>query len=240
MHKKENCVFGKGDLNMNWNEVVDKVTPYIVKIKTPYGSGAGFLCLYNKDKNLCGVATAFHVITESENWQEPIRIIHYSSGETLFLNQSDRVIFSDWETDSAVIIFQKPDFELPEKLIGLLPHDSFLGVGVEVGWLGFPGIEPYTLCFFSGTTSARQGSRYLIDGVAINGVSGGPVMCLHKTDGIQIVGIVSAYKANRTAGDTLPGLSYAQDVSHFHDIINHIKSIDEANKKKQEMETQNQ
>ena len=93
------------------------------------------------------------------------------------------------------------------------------------------------MCFFSGCISARREERkaYLIDGVSINGVSGGPVFYSTETDGVEIVGIVSAYKANRATGSSLPGLLIAQDVSHFHGVIQHIKSIDEARKKKQEL-----
>ncbi len=107
-----------------------------------------------------------------------------------------------------------------------------------MGWLGFPAVAPYDLCFFSGKISARQEYRkaYLIDGVAINGVSGGPVIHGNAVDGIQIVGTVSAYQANRATGETLPGLLIAQDVSHFHDVASRIQSIDEANKQKAEFE----
>jgi hypothetical protein len=88
-----------------------------------------------------------------------------------------------------------------------------LPIGAEVGWLGFPAIAQYTLCFFSGNVSAWQEWRnaYLIDGVAINGVSGGPVIYSTPTDGVQIVGCISAYRANRATGEALPGLSIAQD-----------------------------
>ena len=37
-------------------------------------------------------------------------------------------------------------------------------------------------------------------------------------------------------GEALPGLLIAQDVSHFHDVINRTKSMDEANRKKQQLE----
>lgn len=218
---------------MNWKEAVDKVTPYIFKIQTPTGNGTGFLCLYNDDKTLCGISTALHVVDDADEWQQPIRLTHYESGETLFLKESDRFIFTDGKTDSAVILFSKPDFKIPEELIGLLPLTKPLSIGDEVGWLGFPRIEPYTLCFFSGTISARQTKKYLIDGVAIHGVSGGPVITVTAAEGVQIVGIVSAYMANRMQGDTFPGLLYAQDVSSFHETIEKIKTMDEAKKKKQ-------
>jgi len=57
------------------------------------------------------------------------------------------------------------------------------------------------------------------------------------TDGeVQIIGTVSAYAPNRATGDILPGLSIARDVSHFHNTIRTIKTMDEALAKKQEEE----
>lgn len=231
---------------MNWDQIVEKITPHIVKIETQSGHGTGFLSLYNQDKTFCGVATAMHVVSHADEWHQPIRMHHQSSGERVFLEENDRVIFTDWETDSAVILFPKDNFPfLPENPVSLFPSDSIINIGVEVGWLGFPAVAPRDLCFFSGKISARQeynseryGDRkaYLIDGVAINGVSGGPVLHATEADGIQIVGTVSAYRANRTIGGTLPGLSVAEDVSHFHEVASTVESIDEANKKKAEFE----
>lgn len=223
---------------MEWEQVVNIVNPYIVRIETPTGYGTGFLCLYSEDKSICGIATAMHVIDHSDKWQQPIRIFHNQTGKIRLLKEKDRIIFKDWDTDSAVLLFPKGDFPLPAELIQLHQTGSPISIGVEVGWLGFPQIQAYTLCFFSGNISAWQEFRkaYLIDGVAINGVSGGPVLYLAGGEDIQIVGIISAYRANRASGEALPGLSIAQDVSHFHDVIGRIRSLEEAKKKKQELE----
>lgn len=218
---------------MEWDQIANKVAPYVVKIETPTGSGTGFLCFYNEDKNLCGVATALHVIEHSDEWQQPIKINHIHSGKISFLKETDRFIYLNWKTDSAIIIFPVGNLPFPSNPIPLLPLDNPISIGNEVGWFGFPGIEPYTLCFFSGNISAYRQDRkaYLIDGVAINGVSGGPVVYSTDADGVQVVGIISAYRANRLGPDALPGLSIAQDVSYFHDVIQQVKSIDEAKKK---------
>ena len=223
---------------MNWDQIVNKIRPHIVKIETQTGYGTGFLFLYNENKTFCGVATALHVVSHADEWQQPIRLRGHSSGQTVFLEANDRVILTDWNTDSAVILFHKGEFPLPPEPITLLPSASIIPVGVEVGWLGFPVVAPFDLCFFSGNISARQETRkaYLIDGVAINGVSGGPVTHGNEADGIQIVGTVSAYRANRVTGEALPGLLVAQDVSHFHDVVSTVRSIDEANNKKAEFE----
>lgn len=219
---------------MSWDTIVKKVKPYIVQIETPTGRGTGFLCLYNDDKQWCGIATALHVVDGADNWQQPIRITNFT-GEKVFLKEAQRVIFPDIKTDSAIILFSQKEFQLPSRLIPLRPLDKPLNIGSEVGWLGYPYID--TLCFFSGCISARAEDKkaYLIDGVSINGVSGGPVLYLTGTEGIEIIGIVSAYMANKATGETLPGLSIAQDVSHFHGVVERIRSIDDARKKKQQL-----
>lgn len=227
---------------MNWDQVVKKVIPYIVRIETPMGHGTGFLCLYNEDKSLLGIATAMHVVSYANKWQQPIRIQHNESQGAVMLKEPDRIIAMDWKTDSAVIIFSSGSLSLPQNILPLFPTGSPISIGVEVGWLGFPAIESWTLCFFSGNVSAWQAYRkaYLIDGVAINGVSGGPVVYSTETEGVQIVGIISAYQANRATGEALPGLAVAQDVSHFHDVIGKVQSMDEAKKKQQEFEKSRQ
>jgi hypothetical protein len=227
---------------MNWDEVVERVAPSIVKIETPRGHGTGFLCFYNEEKTICGIATAHHVVEHADDWLEPIRVMHLSSGTTRFLKENDRAIWTERSKDSAVIVMYVEDFKLPDKTVPLLPTDRRLPIGVEVGWLGYPAIAEYTLCFFSGNISAWQDWRnaYLVDGVAINGVSGGPVIVSSNTDGVQIVGSITAYRANRASGEALPGLSVAQDISHFQESASRMRTIDEAEKQKKAIQNQQQ
>ena len=221
---------------MNWNDIVHKVTPYVVKIETPHGHGTGFVCFYNAARTVCGIATAYHVIAHAEVWHQPIRIHHHPSGTTVFLNEYERLIYSDRNKDSAVLLVDASKLQVPEVLIQLRPIEDRLPIGVEVGWLGYPAVGPHTLCFFAGNVSAVQEWRhaYLIDGVAISGVSGGPVLYSTPTEGVQIVGSITAYIANRATGEALPGLSVAQDVSHVHEVTADIKSFDEARRKQAE------
>lgn len=221
---------------MEWDEVVARVTPYVVKIETPAGHGTGFLCLYNDNKSFFGVATALHVVSYASEWRQPIRLHHYPSSTTMFIKASERIIFVDRDTDSAVILAHPGKLNLPDDSLALLPSSSSLAIGSEAGWLGFPGLAPSTLCFFQGSISARQEHAYLIDGVAINGVSGGPVFFWTRAAGVQIIGTVSAYFPNRATGDTLPGLAIARDVSHFHDTIKRIQTFDEAIAKQQKQD----
>ena len=82
-----------GDPCMNWDLVLKKTTPYILKIETPAGHGTGFLCLYNQDKSICGIATALHVVFYADDWQQPIRVRHEQSGEVARLSLFDSKTF---------------------------------------------------------------------------------------------------------------------------------------------------
>jgi hypothetical protein len=121
---------------MDWNDVVEKVTPYIVKIETPNGYGTGFAFFYNASKGMCGIATAAHVVQDTETWQQPIRVIHHHTSQTVFLPEADRIIFTDARTDSAVILVPNEQFEFPEKLIPLRPIDNALRLASRLaGWV---------------------------------------------------------------------------------------------------------
>ena len=69
---------------MSWNAIVERVTPYVIKIETPRGHGTGFLCLYNRDKSFYGIATARHVVSYADEWQQPIRLHHFPSKQRYF------------------------------------------------------------------------------------------------------------------------------------------------------------
>lgn len=229
---------------MNWFTQVDVIAPHVFKIESPSGHGTGFFCFLGEDHGVIGVATARHVVAEASKWQQPIRVSNYQLEYTKLLTTTDRVILDDPTRDSAILLFNPSDLELPKDLVPLLPSNKVLRIGAEVGWVGFPAVEPNTLCFFCGNISAQinDESAYLIDGVAINGVSGGPVFDTRVDEdnkrNPRIIGLITAYIANRATGETLPGLSVAQNVSHIHDVISKLKSLEEAAAKQKELETE--
>ena len=69
-----------------------------------------------------------------------------------------------------------------------------------------------------------------MDGVAINGVSGGPAFHVTGVEEmpVLIMGVVSAYVPNRATGETLPGLSVVRDVAQFHELAPTFASLDQA------------
>jgi hypothetical protein len=173
------------------------------------------------------VATAAHVVSAAHFWEEPVRLEHLASGKTELLRSGDRALLLNDQKDVAAIVFDQR-LPFPEQSLPLGAKDMYIRVGVEIGWIGFPAIAT-ELCFFSGRVSAylETHERYLVDGVAINGVSGGPAFTPSGKE-VSLIGVVSAYMPNRQLGETLPGLAVVTDVAEFHAMIEGIKSVDEA------------
>lgn len=212
-----------------WFEAVEIIQPFVFKISTPRGSGTGFIISNPITHNVCGVAPANHVIEHAHYWEEPIRLEHAQSGKFIIARKDTRAIFPDYNLDTAAILFEREGLELPTDMLPLAPKDKFLKVGNNIGWLGFPAIPGASLCFFGGKISAwiPEQQAYLVDGVAINGVSGGPAFCIID-DVVTIIGVVSAYVPNRATGEVLPGLAVVRGVKQFHDLAPTFASIGQA------------
>jgi hypothetical protein len=60
-------------VDQEWHNIVELVTPHVIRIWTPQGSGTGFLVSISKSTSLCAVATAAHVIAHAHYWEEPLR-----------------------------------------------------------------------------------------------------------------------------------------------------------------------
>ncbi|MCC4604689.1 serine protease [Xanthomonas campestris] len=214
---------------MEWHEGIKEIEPHLVHITTPRGSGTGWLVSVSATTDLCAIATAAHVVDYAHYWEMPIRIFHPASGRSVLFRVEERAIHLESEIDSAAIVINRRDLPFPDQTLTLIEPGYFIKPGVEIGWLGFPAVHPSNACFFSGRISYYNEDRkqYLVDGVAINGVSGGPTFRL-LTDKPELVGIVSAYIANRATGETLPGVAVIQDVAQYYDIAERFRNLDEA------------
>lgn len=106
---------------MSWSLLIAAVRPHVVRISTPTGHGTGFLAFYgSQDRSICGIATAAHVVSHADEWQQPIKLLHDASGAQRMIRFEDRVIYLDHATDSAVVLCFKGDLNLPESPIALL------------------------------------------------------------------------------------------------------------------------
>jgi len=213
-----------------WHQTVNAIKSHVVQIITPQGKGTGFLIWKSKKNPICAIATAAHVVDFAHYWMDPIRIRHYESGDPILLRENQRAIIIDEKRDTATIVFECKDLKMPVEPFGLIPEKKHIRVGVEVGWLGFPAMSINDLCFFSGRISnyRTQDDRYLIDGVAINGVSGGPTFYFDSEGKVILIGVVSAYIPNRATGESLPGLCVVADVTQLQNDVKHFKSVEEA------------
>lgn len=217
---------------MEWWQVVEQIKPYVVQISNPRGSGSGFLISRSSTTPLVAIATAAHVVNDSHWWEEPIRLYHPTSGKTHILRHPDRAIVFRHEMDTAAILYNGNELPLPTTPLEIIPEGNYLKVGNEIGWLGFPAVSPLDLCFFSGRVSAWNQSikTYLVDGIAINGVSGGPAVSIVGSSNIVLVGVISAYIPNRATGEVLPGLTLVRDVAQFQELAKQVRTLDQAPK----------
>src|SRR5512142_2096912 len=138
---------------MEWHHAIEVFRPFVVKISTPQGSGTGFLVSHAAAEPMCGIATAAHVVSHAQYWEEPIRIDHLDSQKSVLLRHPARAILLEESKDTAAIVFNKGDIPLPSSPPVLSPEGKMLRIGVEVGWLGYPVVSPQNLCFFSGRIS---------------------------------------------------------------------------------------
>ncbi len=224
-------------------QAYNKMSHFIFKIETPFSAGTGFLCY--KNDSYCVIATAYHVIEDAHKQQTPIKIIHYNTLNGGWILPGLIITSANPTVDSAVVIIETrflPFVNIFDKLPEFLPVGFSQTIGSKVCWLGFPRIQSDALCIFSGIISGRiydNGNMYLVDGVAIHGVSGGPLIAVGDNGNYKVVGVINQYIPNIIKASTdisLPGLTYARDVSHFVQVVHTINSFEELNKNKQEIE----
>ncbi len=227
---------------LTWHLGLSLFKNRVFKIRTTKGWGTGFLISNYDNGDLCAIATAYHVINVAHDWGEPIKLIHEGTGKEIYLKkEEDRAILLYPTKDLAVILFKLPnDLDLPQEPIEYVSAQNYLVPGVEVGWCGFPNVRDDKLCFFHGYVSCYldQEGDYLIDGVAIHGVSGGPVFYIDNfTNKLTVAGVITQYIANRATGESLPGVSMITSIAPCEETIKNLKNLSEAKKEEKEQKT---
>lgn len=225
-----------------WVNALKKIEPYVFEVSTPQGFGSGFQLHYSKHKGFCAIATAYHVIKHAYDWEEPIRVTHFQSKQSLLLKTpSDRSVLIYPDKDLALLLFSKGGLPIEVSDPDLIPPAKRLMEGMEIGWCGFPSIAPrLSLCFFEGFVSNFLASKesYLVDGVAINGVSGGPAFHILDSEGSPVIaGVVTEYRPNISLGTALPGLCLVVSVESYQKDVATLKSLDEAKEKAEKQKT---
>ena len=225
----------------DWAAAIETIKPHCFKVATPQGSGSGFLITFRSSTGFCGVATAYHVIEHAHEWHEPIKLGHEATRIMTTVQEGDRLIREDKSKDVAVILFQKGDLAVPTDALPLVPADKYIKPGLAIGWAGYPAVAPERFLFFSGRISCflEDVGGYLVDGVAINGVSGSPAFASFGQGEVTILGLVSAYIPNRVFGESLPGVSFVAGIYPFYEIIKGIESLEDARDQEANSQVQN-
>lgn len=213
----------------SWQQAVEAIAPHVIRISTPDHSGSGVLFALGAEGGILGFATAAHVLAHAHLWQQPIRIEQVATGWERLLQFNERALVFDDDTDTAALVILRDDAPLPTELLTMTPDGMVMRVGVEIGWVGYPGVSPARdrLCFFSGRISAwlEEKHAYLVDGVAISGVSGGPAFFVGSHGQPILLGVMSAYLPNKAAGAPLPGLSLVQHIGQLEKVVKDLREL---------------
>lgn len=198
-----------------WYIVVKRIRKSVFQVRAGKSAGTGFIISSGHSKKpgqerAFLVATAWHVIKDAVTEGEEITLVDADNTISLHKENCEMEYFRIGEEalDSAIIAVRTRKNVFSGELLPMLPTGSMLAQGADLGWLGFPALANSELCFFHGFISGHVVTppappAYLVDGVAINGVSGGPAF----DNQAHLVGSVSAYIPNQvTATVTLPGL----------------------------------
>lgn len=216
---------------IDWHQGVEKMLKNLVKIQTLGGGyGSGFIIPKPSKApgNLC-VLTAFHVIKKAHETGATIEIELADKSKKITLPSLARSVFVANDRDQAIICFNGPtDFETLHT-VTFLSKDRHYKPGVELGWLGFPGLEisQNVPCFLSGRISAYLPDKeaYLIDGVSIHGLSGGPVFVCDEKD-VVVAGIVTNYYPNNVNNQSWPGLAMFRTINPLMKLYDEQKKKD--------------
>lgn len=227
----------------NWAKAMSEVKSSLFQVRTPQGTGTGFLVASLLHLNLFVVVTAKHVIDQANKNDEPIELTHFddcenvvlkksTKGQNIFdLQKNERLIItpSSEFNDLALIFFRKDDLSLYLEPLELLDEEITLDWGTEVGWCGFPGLLKEALTipfFFAGHISIVLGEHYFIDGRAFPGNSGGPVFFIDENKNIKIFGIMSQITFTNLGEserkELIPALSIATSVKSIQALTQQL------------------
>lgn len=199
---------------LEWHQAVEIMKKNLVRIESEgsVGSGVRFKVpsKVSGEYNHC-ILTANHVINDSYDKKSEIKFSHENSRSTTWSIPIWRIVRNQ-PHDHALVLFNCKD-EMPTLVdYDVLSADSHFKAGVEIGWLGYPSIcgRSDVACFSHGHISAYLESEeaYLVDGVSIHGMSGGPAFVCENNGSVVLAGVVTNYFANkRPTGEVLPGMA---------------------------------
>lgn len=197
---------------MPWEKVVDRVERIVFRLLAGDSAGTCFAVSIGRLPETKSIhymfATAWHVVKDIAGSDQPIYMVAADGKTVCEAKAGCYAIFplGSEVFDTALIMVKSPENIVSQnELLPIFGPEAQMPRGMEIGIVGFPGIVGSEFCFFKGTVSGylNRPPSYLVDGVAISGVSGGPAF----DNRTQIIGLVSSYIPNQVDHyTTLPGL----------------------------------
>ena len=167
-----------------WNNVIERVRRCLFRVYLGNSVGTGFLVLSGITggtvQYTAWFATALHVLKESlprAGSIADIRIVS-ADGKRVFDNKTSHVglLNSGYYDTLFVILHVEEPLNFGNDLLPLLPVETKLAYGLEVGWLGFHDSIGFGPCFFHGHIAGHVSglSVYLATGGTVIDMSGAP------------------------------------------------------------------
>lgn len=213
--------------HLSWETIAQRAEKIAFLIEIGTTTGTCFAVLIsptkNKRKKVYTFATAWHVIEKLARTNKPIKLVTADKNKAYEIMPDSYTIFREGpkEFDTGIIEVTSERVLVSENdLLPMLDFEERLPRGAEIGAVGFPGLADEEFCFFRGVISgySKRPQAYLVDGVVLNGVSGGPAV----DQKARIIGLVSSYLPNRIdRHTTLPGLTTLIPISSIESLIAH-------------------
>jgi hypothetical protein len=188
--------------------------------------GTGSVIVSTMSRQFIFIATAHHVVPMQADeetgvivvriWRDafPDRVLQFKMIPNEPVN-AKRVFLSGSFADATCLVL--PDtcengrsfLEPGEVSIPIASGNMAPGPSTRIAWAGYPGFlsEPHilgrtVLCYFEGSVSAliddSERQVFIVDGHAMQGVSGGPVWWQNEETGrIEVIGVMSGYVSYR-------------------------------------------
>ena len=210
-----------------WHEVVELVAPHVVRIWTPQGSGTGFLvlpvkarpCARSPRQLMSSPTPTTGKNPSASNTKPPV-------GPSFCGKWTGPSILKAIRTQPRSYL-SVPTWICPRRPWSLQTRTRTSRQGSRSVGLATRRCQEQTSA--SSRVALAPGlmatTPYLVDGVAINGVSGGPAFF---SGAVLSRGRSLAYIPNRNTGEVLPGLAVVRGVSQFHDVADGFRTLDEA------------
>lgn len=211
------------------NHGIGTASRYLVRIRTPYSWGSGFVFDPGGDSGVCGIATTARVLQPARIRDDVIHVEHWHSGAWRAISQRERAVYVDERRQTATLFLERGELPLSDLALPMIDSTSRLKTGVEVAWLGFPRLKSDYLFSNDGAVIGRMRGlkRYYVRADTLLGSQGGPAI-YGQGDSIKILGVVHGYVGDVGMKKAFQRFGPVTCIGQLHRLPGPFESIEEA------------